>query len=414
MLPRVQEIRQSLPGSPINDIPRLIGQEIRQSTLPSRLRPGDEVAIAAGSRGVTRIDDILKAIVEELRAMGASPFLVPAMGSHGGATAEGQVKVLEGLNVTAASVGAPIRSSMEVVQIAQTAAGHPVFLDKYAAQAQAIVVVGRVKPHTDFRGATESGLTKMMVIGLGKHKQASLVHQRGASGLRELIPQVARAVIANAPIALGIAIVEDGYHQPAIIEAVEPEDILEREVELLQEARRLMPLLPFEELDVLVVDWIGKEISGAGMDTNVIGRLMIRGEKEFEKPRIQVIVARDLTASSCGNAAGVGLADIVTRRLVDKIDYQATYENAVTSTFLERVRLPLIAETDKEAMEIALKVCNNPVLSQVRMARIRSTLHLERLYISEGLVAEAKKNPSLELVGEPKEMRFDSCGQLLG
>ncbi|MFB0546741.1 MAG: lactate racemase domain-containing protein [Anaerolineae bacterium] len=413
MLTRMQEVRQSLHSSPIRDIPGVIKQEIGKSKLYDRIRPSDEIAITAGSRGIARIDEILKSIVDELHAFGAVPFLVPAMGSHGGATVEGQLEILKELNITEASLGAPIRSSMEVVQITKTTTGQPVFLDKYASKAQAIIVVGRIKPHTDFRGPIESGLSKMMTIGLGKHKQASFVHQYGSCGMRELIPQFASAIIANAPIALGIAIIEDGYHQPAVIEAVEPEEILEREVELLQEAWRLMPLLPFDALDVLVVDWIGKEISGTGMDTNVIGRLMIHGEKEFEKPRIEVIVARDLTPASHGNAVGLGLADIVTRNLVDKIDFETMYRNAITSTFLERAKIPFIAETDREAIKIALKICGNPVLSEVRMARIKSTLDLDRLYISESLVAEAVENPTLELVGKPREMRFKSSGELL-
>jgi nickel-dependent lactate racemase len=334
--PRMVKIRQKYNAPFIKDIRKELSKEIASSKLREKLKPNDKVAITAGSRGISHIAEIITAVVKEVKDLGGDPFIVPSMGSHGEATAEGQIAVLKSYGITESYVGAPICSSMEVVRIGEIKEGVPVLMDKIAFNSDAIVVVNRVKPHTSFRGPVESGLMKMLAIGLGKHAGACLVHSFGSRGLREMIPRAARIMLKEANVVLGIAIIENAYDQTAKIVAVEPEDFEKVEPDLLKEAQQLIPSLPFDEIDLLIVDKIGKNISGTGMDTNIIGRLMIRGEREFERPRVDKIVALDLTDESHGNAIGVGLSDITVRRLVKKINYQATYANVLTSGFLNR------------------------------------------------------------------------------
>jgi hypothetical protein len=303
---------------------------------------------------------------------------------------------------------------MEVVKIGEIREGVPVLMDKIAFNSDAIIAVNRVKPHTSFRGAVESGLMKMLSIGLGKHAGACLVHSFGSPGLREMVPQAARMILKKAKVVLGIAILENAYDQTAKIVAVEPEDFEKVEPGLLEEAGQLMPRLPFDEIDLLIVDEIGKNISGTGMDTNIIGRLMIRGEKEFEKPQIDKIIVLNVTPESHGNAIGVGLADITVKRLVNKIDYHTTYTNVLTSGFLNRANIPLTFNTDKEAVATALGTFIRIESAKVRVVRIKNTLALEKVYISEVLLKEAEKREDLEIIGELKEMLFDSAGNLGG
>jgi len=412
--PRMVKIRQKFEANVIKDLKGVLSQEVAKSKLKERIKPGDSVAITAGSRGISHIAEIIAALVKEVKKLGGNPFIVPAMGSHGGATAEGQIAVLKSYGITESSVGAPIHSSMEVVQIGEIREGVPVLMDKIAFNSDAIIAVNRVKPHTSFRGAVESGLMKMLSIGLGKHAGACLVHSFGSPGLREMVPQAARMMLKKAKVVLGIAILENAYDQTTKIVAVEPEDFEKVEPGLLEEAKQLMPHLPFEKIDLLIVDEIGKNISGTGMDTNIIGRLMIRGEKEFEKPQIDKIIVLDVTPESHGNAIGVGLADITVKSLVNKIDYYATYTNVLTSGFLNRANIPLTFDTAKEAVATALGTIRINEPGKVRVVRIKNTLALEKVYISEVLLKEAEKREDLEIIGELKEMLFDSTGNLGG
>ena len=414
--PRMVKIRQKFKAHVIviKDIKGELSKEVAKSKLKERIKLGDKVAITAGSRGISHIAEIIAAIVKEVKDLGGNPFIVPAMGSHGGATAGGQVAVLKRYGITKSSIGAPIRSSMEVVKIGEIKEGVPVLMDKIAFNSDAIIAVNRVKPHTSFRGTVESGLMKMLSIGLGKHAGACLVHSFGSPGLREMVPQVARIILKKTNVVLGIAILENAYDKTAKIVAVEPEDFMKVEPGLLEEARQLMPRLPFDEIDLLIVDEIGKNISGTGMDTNIIGRLMIRGEKEFEKPQIDKIIVLEVTPKSHGNAIGVGLADITVKRLVNKIDYHATYTNVLTSGFLNRANIPITFNTDKEAVATALGTFIRIESAKVRVVRIKNTLALEKVYISEVLLKEAEKREDLEIIGELKEMLFDSAGNLLG
>jgi hypothetical protein len=335
------------------------------------------------------------------------------MGSHGGAEAEGQRQVLARYGITEQSVGAPVRAGMEVVELGRTERGTPVYLDRNAASADAILVINRIKAHTDFSGPYESGLMKMISIGLGKRAQAESIHAHGAWGLRTLIPEVARAKIALSPIRLGLALLEDGYDQTCQIVGLRAEEIPDREPELLRRAKEIMAGLPFDAVDLLIVDRIGKEISGAGMDTNVVGRKRIDHEPEFERPRVERIIARDLSEETHGNAIGIGLADFITQRIVDKIDWHVTNTNSMVSGFLQRSMVPVVCPTDQAAVDAACFMLRRKPSEQVRVLRIRDTLHLEHVSISEAFLPEARENPRLEVTDKPRPLAFDSAGNLV-
>ena len=410
---RLFTVRQKF-GTPANgagcsDIEATVARETRRSEL-EKLRPGARIAIAAGSRGIANIDRIVRAAVECIRAAGGKPFIVPAMGSHGGATAEGQTRVLAGYGITEETVGAPIVSSMETVRIPAAGLDNKVFMDRAAYEADGIVLVNRIKPHTDFHGSYESGLVKMAVIGLGKHAGAVELHSFGASGLRELIPLTFRTIAETGKIMLGLAVVENACDETAHIEAVPGKRILEREPALLDLARRNMPRLPAEDIDVLIVDRMGKEISGVGMDTTIIGRIRIRGQEEPASPRIKVITVSGLTSHSYGNAIGIGLADVITRRLFDAIDFNAMYVNARTSRFLERAKVPFVAESDEDAFAVARSACGRIVPGAERIVRIRDTLYLAEVQVSEAIYNEIKDK--VELVKKAEEI-FDGKGNLI-
>ncbi len=331
------------------------------------------------------------------------------MGSHGGATPEGQLEVLAGLGVTEASVGCPLRATMETVIMGETAQGHPLHLDRNVAEADGLIIVNRVKIHTDFHGPHESGLLKMLAIGLGKERGAAMQHSYGVYGLRNVMPEVARALLAKINLIAGVATVEDGYHRPVLLEVLRADNIVEREQRLLDEARRLIGRLPVDDIDVLIVDQLGKDISGAGMDTNVIGRWRIAGEPEPDAPRVQALVVLDLTEASHGNATGVGLADFTTRRLLDKIDFPIFTKNIFTSGFLERGRLPLVYETDEAAIEAALDHVFRPNpqgRETARVMRIRSTLDLEEVYVSPALLEDVRASDGFIDAGEAEMLEF--------
>ena len=411
--PKMVGARQKFHAPLLEDVEGEIRRQIAGSRIGERIKPGDEVAVTAGSRGIANIPVILRTVVDEIRKLGAVPFIVPSMGSHGGGTSEGQVEVLAGYGITEASVGAPIRSSMEVVQVGEVEGDIPVLMDRIAYGADAIVVVNRVKPHTSFRGPVESGLMKMMTIGLGKHEGATLAHSFGSEGLSRMIPAWGRVILREIPIALGISVVENAYEQTAKIVAVAPEDFERSDMELLQKAGSLMPSIPFDRIDVLIVEEIGKNISGTGMDTNIIGRIMIKGVPDPERPDVTFLVALDLTEESHGNAMGIGLADVVPQRLVDKVNRDALYANVFTSTFLNRAKIPVTMPTDREAIGIALEVLRSVSPESAKVVRIKNTLELERIQLSEALLEEAQAIKHLEIVGALEEMQFDGEGRLL-
>ncbi len=406
------KVRQRFPRPRVDDVEAKLREQVGRDEIASSIRPGMEVALTAGSRGVAGINVILRSLVTILKEMDAKPFIVPAMGSHGGATAEGQVEILESLGVTEEFCGAPIRSSMDVVELGETARGVPVYMDRISYESDGVVVVNRVKAHTDFRGPFESGLLKMASIGLGKHKQALALHGYGVTGIRDFMVEVGREVVDSGKVLFGVASVENAYDEPAYLEAIPPKDIPRREEELLAEYKKLMPELPVANIDVLFVDALGKNFSGTGMDTNVIGRFRIPGEEEPERPEVKYVVVGDVSEESHGNALGIGLADLTTRRLFEKLDLGAMNANVLTSTFLERAKIPMVMENDGEALSAAVR-CNWGVPpGDTRFVRIPNTLHLEYLYVSENLVDEALQNADAEVVSEPEELRFDANGNL--
>src|SRR3712207_4795351 len=408
--PRVVKVRQDFPRPRVEDVGEALREQCAKAEIKARIEPGAEVAITAGSRGIAGIDNVLRSLVEVLQEAGVKPFLVPAMGSHGGATAEGQVEILRSLGVTEGSVGAPIRSSMEVVEVGETESGVPIFMDRIASEADGVVVVGRIKQHTDFRSGVESGLLKMASIGLGKHAQALALHAYGVKGIRDYMVEAGGAVFASGKVLFGVGIVENAYEETAVVEAIPPERVAERERELLKESAKLMPGLPVSEMDVLFVDELGKNFSGTGMDTNVIGRFRILGVEEPESPKAKYLIVSDVSEASHGNALGVGLADFTTQRLFEKIDYEAMNQNVLTSTFPERAKIPMVLSNDREALEAAIR-CNWGVEPEnTRFVRVPNTLHLRYAYLSENLLEEALKNGNVEVVEEAAEMEFDEDG----
>jgi hypothetical protein len=408
-LPKMVEVRQTFPAPRVEDVPAKVLAEMARLSIGSKVKPGMSVALTAGSRGVTNIALILKTAVAELRRLGVEPFVVPTMGSHGGAFAEGQVEILHTLNVTEEYVGAPIRASMDVVQVGVTTANMPVFIDKHAAGADAILVINRVKPHTDFKGEIESGLHKMLTIGLGKHQGALTAHRQALHySFRTVLPEVGEVVLAKCNILGGIATIENVYDETADIIGVEPQDFVRVEKQLQVRAKELIARLPFDQIDVLIVDYLGKNISGTGMDTNVIGRVRFPNEPDLETPRINRIFVRDLTTQAHGNAIGVGLADFTTWRLVKKIDYEATYINTLTGQGPERGMLPLICDHDRQALECAMFTCGAFTPDTTRVVHIQDTLHIEKMYVSECMAAEARANSGLFVGSDPVPFEFDA------
>jgi len=410
VLPRMLRIKQRFEGPSLRDIPSAVREAMRPLHLQDKVKPGQTVAITAGSRGIANVARITRAVVDELKALQLKPFIVPTMGSHGGATAEGQRTVLEHYGITEAAMGCPIRSSMEVVQIGEVK-GIPVFCDKNVWGADHIAVVARIKPHTDFTGEIESGLFKMMAIGLGKQRGAEHYHRAGhAYGYAEVFPLVGKKVLETARILFGVGLVENGYEETAKIQALLPKDFEAGEKALLQEAKAWMARLPFDVLDLLIVDDLGKNISGAGMDTNVVGRPFV--QKVLDRPKVRRIFVRDLTPESEGNAVGIGMADVTTRRLVDKINYQAMYMNAITSGVPEGAKIPMIFDTDREAIQVALGMIGLTPPDRARVVRIKTTLHLTEMDVSEALLQEVKANERLSVVAEPAPLAFDAQGNL--
>ena len=412
--PNMLRIRQHFDAPTVEDIPAAVSEEITRLNLSARVKSGQSVAVSVGSRGINNIALITKSLVEELKALGLEPFLVPAMGSHGGGIAEAQREIIEGYGVTEEYVGAPIKASMETVQVGQTEDGVPVFFDKYAFEADHVAVVGRIKPHTDFVGEIESGLHKMMLIGLGKHKGAALYHQAIVHySFDRIIRSVGQQVIDQCGVLLGLGIVENQYDQTALLKGVAPEEFVEREKELLVLAKKWMPRLPFDHVDLLIVDEIGKNISGAGMDTNVVGRKFHdnhAAEKEY--PKVTRILVRGLTPETHGNASGIGTAEYAHRRAVEEMDREITYINCMTGNHPSGAHIPLYFDTDQICIEKALQTVGLREPGEERIMRIHNTLDLGELLVSEAYRAEVEAREDLSIVEEATPMPFDASGDL--
>jgi len=408
--PRMVRVKQQFPGPMLHDVAGAVRRALGEVPLP--VRPGQSVALTAGSRGIVNIDVVVRATVDHLKDLGARPFIIPAMGSHGGGTAEGQRAVLEHYGVTEAAMGCPIRATMDVVQVGEVL-GLPIWLDRHAAEADWIGVINRVKPHTGFSGEIGSGLLKMMTIGMGKHRGAIQAHRANIRlGYETMITALGREMLRVGRIAFGLGIVENGYDETALLRAFLPADLEAGERELLRAAKAWMAKLPFEAIDLLIVDEIGKDVSGTGMDTNVIGRHATFFEKPFTSPRITFIVACDLTANTQGNANGIGLADFTTRRLADRIDCHPTYVNALTACSPRGPKLPPVLDSARDAIAVALSSLGLERPEEARAVRIENTLRLGEVEVSEALLPELAGRADLARLGDPAPLAFAPDGTL--
>jgi len=407
-LPRMARVRQIFPDNAIGDVEAALRAELGQPAIAALVAPGASIAVGVGSRGIAELPLLARTVVDELKRRGARPFIVPAMGSHGGATAEGQAALLATLGVTEESAGCPVRSSMETVELGVLPNGLKVLMDAESMKADGIVVINRIKPHTSFSARIESGILKMLTIGLGKQAGADACHRLGMAIMAQNIIDMSAVKLAKAPVLFGVGTVENSYDRICRIAAIPAPEILAREAELLVEARANMPRIMFNPLDVLVVDRMGKEYSGTGMDPNITGRAGTPYVKtELEAARLAVL---DLSDKTKGNATGVGLADICTRRLFDRMDFAATYMNHITSTILPGGKIPVMMDSDLRAVQCAIKTCNAPDMGGLRIVRTPNTLHLGTLMISEALLDEARQNPQIEVLGVAEDWAFDAGG----
>lgn len=414
-IPRMFHAEQVFPADRITaeEIPGVVERELSQEAFASKIRPGMRIAITAGSRGIRNVDIITKAIVDFVKKQGAEPFIVPAMGSHGGATAEGQLEILESYNITPERMGCPIKSSMEVVELGVSSRGKPVYMDKNAFESDGVIVSCRLKPHNAFRGKVESGPCKMMTVGLGKQKGASLVHSDGMNHIAENIPTMAEVVIQSGKILFAIPCLENAYDETMKLEAILPENILTREPELLQLAFQNMPSLLVKACDVLVVDEIGKNYSGTGVDPNITGT--------FSTPyasggiAVQRTAFLNLSEASHGNALGTGLASVITAKIFDEMDIEKMYPNCITSTVLASARIPCVVASDKEAIQICIRTCNEIEMEKARVVRIPNSLHIGQIMLSEAYYEDvlAGKYPGVTAVDAPEELVFDDEGNLV-
>jgi len=404
-------VRQRFDAPRVDDVAGAVTAELSRIGARTRILPGATVAVAVGSRGITNLALVVRTVVAILKDAGARPFIVPAMGSHGGATAEGQQRILEGYGVSAAATGAPIRASMETVQVGATDDGIPLHFARTAREADHVVVVNRVKPHTNFSGTIESGLLKMTMIGLGKHTGAALYHRAVVErGFDQVVRSAGRALLARCPIAFGVALVENGYDQTALVEAVPAAAFEERDRALLVLAKQWLPRLPVRRPDLLIVDEMGKNVSGSGMDTNVVGRKP-HGSVEHD-PQVKRLFVRALTPETEGNAYGIGLADFTTTRLVRAIDYHTTVLNCLTAANPEAAALPIHYDTDREAIDAALASVGLAPPERSRVVRVLNTLRLDRLLVSEACRDDLAGRGEIEIVEPPHELAFDAAGNL--
>jgi hypothetical protein len=411
-LPPIARVRQTFDQPEVADVAEAVAGAIRASTIKRRVRPGGSVALTVGSRGIAGIDQIARGAVAALKGLGFRPFIVAAMGSHGGGKADGQRALLAGFGVTEDAVGCPIRAEMDTVTLGRSSAGLPIHFDKNAYESDGIVLLNRVKPHTSFTGRYESGLLKMLAVGLGKQEGAAQVHKLGLPGLVTLLPEVGARLLAETPVVLGVALLENAHERTARVVGVEPEDILSVEPTLLDEARALMGRLPFDQLDVLIVGELGKNYSGTGLDPNVIGRQRVETMPDLPRPIVTRLAVLDLSAETQGNANGIGLADLTTTRVVQGIDPKATHVNALTSNFLTRARVPLSLPSDRDVLSACLDTCWRADWSEARMALIANTLELATFWVTPPLALEVEAHPALVFETDFTPIPLNDAGTL--
>jgi len=406
-------ITQIFEQKKIDDIPEGISKEFENIKLSEKIKPGMQICISVGSRGINNIQLIIKSIIAEVKKRRGDPFIIPAMGSHGGATAEGQKKVLENYGITEEIMGVPIKNSMDVVELGRLENGLPVYFDKIAFEVDGIIVVNRIKVHTSFKSDIESGLHKMLSVGLGNHKGASLVHYLGVRGLRDYMVEFAKVILEKAPVLCGLGVLENAYDDTYKLIAASPGDFEKVDRELLKECKKILPVLPVLDVDILIVEEMGKNISGTGMDTNVVGGIKGYKEGDFTPPRIKRIILLDLTKETDGNALGIGLVDLTTKKVYEKIDLNATYANTITTTFLDRARIPIVCNTEEEAFNIAMKTIWNLPGKKPRIIIIRNTLKLDELYVSENIWEEIRDRANINSLGDWEKLGFDIHGNLM-
>ena len=410
-LPKMVPVEVTFESALLDNIEATISEQFKNPQVKEKIKPGMTIAIGCGSRGVANVAEVAKAVVTEIKSLGGKPFIFPAMASHGAATAEGQKQVLERYGITEDYVGCPLRATMEVDIIETWDDGTRIFMDRFAAEADGVVLINRIKPHTNFRGPIESGIVKMMTIGMGKIRGATEIHFHGFEAFEEMLPRMARIIMKKKPFLFGVGVVENAHEQIAQIEVIPAETLFEREPQLLTVARRLMPKLLFDEFDVVIIDQIGKDVSGSGFDPNVIGR-----NNKFipwsGPPDIQKIVVMDLTEKTHGNAIGIGLADVTTMKLYKKLDIPETYANTITATYLDGGFIPIIMNTEEEAVRLAVKTLRRVRPENARIVRIKNTLELNHIEVSEPLMPLVEAHPQMKATAAPKDFGFDAEGNL--
>lgn len=411
-IPALTLVKQIAKQPEVKDVAGETLLQWKNSGLQQKIKPGAHVAIGVGSRGIANLAVIVKATIEYFKGIGAKPFIVSAMGSHGGANSKGQRELLGEYGISEENLGVTVKTDMDSVVIGKNSWNEPVYWDKNALAADAVVTISRIKPHTDFRGKFESGIAKMLVIGLGKREGASQHHRWGFKGLRDMLPETAKVILEKTNFIGGLAVLENAHEQTAKLEFVSTQNLMAVEPKLLDEARQLLGKLPFHDIDLLVVGEIGKNYSGAGIDPNVVGRLLIEGQNDFETPKIIRMCALDLSPESHGNGTGVGIADLTTDKLLASIDPVPFRMNNLTACFLWRSKLPIAFPNDKECIQTGLETCWQPDLNAIRMVVVPNTLELAELYVSAPLLEEVRKNKDLAISGESFDLQFDDKGNL--
>lgn len=408
----LRRISQVFENKKINNISEKIIKELERIKFNEKIKPGMQIGITVGSRGIDNLDLIIKTVIQEVKKYDGSPIIIAAMGSHGGATVEGQLFILKSYGITEEKMGVPIKATTETVELGKLENGLPVYFNKIANSLDGLIIINRIKVHTSFKSDIESGLYKMLAVGLGGHKGAALVHSLGVKGLSDYMVKFAEVIIRKASILCGIGILENSYDKTYKIVSANPEDFKKVDRKLLKECKRILPRLPVSDVDLLIIEQIGKNISGTGMDTNVVSGITEFPKGTFSPPKIKEIMLLDITAESHGNAHGVGLATAITKKLYDKIDFQATYTNSVASGFLYKSRIPMIFSTEEEAFKSCLSVLGNLLGTKARIIIIKNTLKLDEMYVSEPIWQEIKDQKNILPLGNWEELKFNNEGKL--
>lgn len=397
-LPNMHKVRQSFNREKLDSIEETINFEAKKESIVSIIKPGQKVAVAVGSRGIKNIQQIVKLTIDKIKEMGGEPFIVSAMGSHGGGTEKGQREVLYGYGITEEYMGVPVITKTDVMHLGKTKKGFDIYFDKVAASADVIVPINRIKLHTDFVADIQSGLCKMLVIGLGNHVGCSAIHEEEFDNFGSIIKEAASLIMEKVNVGFGVGILENAYDETAKIEFIPSKNLISREIELVKVARQNMPTLMIPEIDILIVEEIGKNISGAGYDPNILGKSYILKEYVLEVPKINKMILLDVSKESHGNAIGMGIFDIITRKVFEQLDYESIYANSIAVKCIDDCKIPLISENEDEALKIAIKVLRNADKDNLKIVKIKNTLELEYIYVSDALVDYVKKNSKLELV----------------